>query len=409
MQARRPIFMRFTRALGAIAAVGLVAVPLQPVLAEETPEPYTFISMPDFLNADIGDTRASSRWEPGDPNSINASYRLALDVVLDEVQAEAPSTVLVAGDLVEGHWGVDVENTGIFGPTSTFEQKKQAVSRAGDLYYSQWKKRFTERGLTVFPAVGDHEIGDNPWPSNGFKRRAFHTFKSVWAKHFAGTRYPLRPVGTPWEKTAYAVYLTPDVLLVSVDVFVRIPDNGDSNTGGVTASVRGGQLAWLDGLLASTTAKHVIVQGHTPVLGPVRLARSSGLMHEGGGESPFWQTLERHDGRILNIVYLCGEVHDVTAHAEGGVIQIAHGNGIIAGSGPFNYLEGRVYPDRLELEVKRIARLSLDDSAKLWATSWKRPPIGVSYAPGATTTGTAVIGDDGIRTLTGEFEPWSGN
>jgi hypothetical protein len=408
MQTKRTIFRRFTRAFVAVAAVGLVALPSQVVLAEEPQVAYTFVSMPDFLNADIGDTRASTRWERGDPNSINDSYRLALDVVLDEVQAEAPSSVLVAGDLVEGHWGVDVENTGIFGPTSTFEQKKRAVVRAGDLYYSQWKQRFTERGLTVFPAVGDHEIGDNPWPVNRFKRRAFPTFKAVWAKHFAGTRYPLRPVGTPWEKTAYAVYLTPEVLLVTVDVFVRTPDNGDPRTGGVVASVRRGQLAWLDGLLATTAAKHVLVQGHTPVLGPVRMSRSSGLMHEGGAESPFWQTLERHDGRILNIVYLCGEVHDFTAHAEGGVVQIAHGNGIIAGSGPFNYLEGRIYPDRLEFEVKRIPRISLDDSAKLWATSWKRPPIGVAYAPGATTTGSAIVGDDGIRTLAGEFDPWSG-
>ena len=120
MQSNQAIFRRLALAFVAVAAGSLVALPLQPVLAQEPQMPYTFVSMPDFLNADIGETRASSRCEPGDPNSINDSYGLALDVVLNEVQAEAPSSVLVAGDLVEGHWGVDVENTGIFGPTGTF-------------------------------------------------------------------------------------------------------------------------------------------------------------------------------------------------------------------------------------------------------------------------------------------------
>jgi hypothetical protein len=369
----------------------------------ETPS-YSFVSMPDFLNADIGDVRDMSGWDHGDPNSINSSYRRALDVVLDEVEAEQPGSVLVAGDLVEGHWGVDVENTGIFGPVGTFAEKQRAVVRAGNLYYSQWAERFAERGLTVFPAVGDHEIGDNPWPPGGFKYRTFRTFKDTWATHFAGSRYPLRPVGTPWEKTAYATYLSPDadVLLITVDVFTRVAG------GGVVADVRQGQLDWLDGLLETTAAKHVLVQGHTPVLGPVRQRNSSGLMLQGGAESPFWQTLERHDGRVLNVVYLCGEVHDFTAHAEGGVVQIAHGSIITVGEGGYNYVEGRVYPNRLEFEVKRIDRISLDTSAKLWATSWKRPNIGVTYARGSRSAGTAVIGDDGSRTLTGEFAPWSG-
>jgi hypothetical protein len=389
---------RLTQTTAALAVFSLVALSAGSASAQETEAPYTFVSMPDFLNADIGDTRASSRWQPGDPNSINDSYRGALDVVLDEVQAEAPSSVLVAGDLVEGHWGTDVERTGIFGPTRTLDQKHLAVTRAGNLYYSQWKQRFAERGLAVFPAVGDHEIGDNPWPPGNFKYRAFRTFKQVWAKHFtaSGTTYPMRPVGSPWEDTAYAVYLTPDVLLVTVDVFMRTPD-------GVRATVKRGQLAWLDGLLGSTSAKHVFVQGHTPVLGPVRQLNSSGLMLEGGEDSPFWQTLKRHGVDA----YLCGEVHEITAIDDGTVVQIAHGALLTVGQGGYNFLVGKVYPDRLELEVKRIARTSLDRSSKLWATSWKRPAIGVTYAPGSYAVGAAVLGDDGIRTLSGEFAPWS--
>ena len=326
---------------------------------------FTFVSMPDFLNADIGDVRQAIGWRRGDPNSINASYRQAIDVILDAVQAESPHAVFVAGDLVEGHWGTDDSKTGIFGPVGTYAQKLAALERAADLYYGQWKERFAIRGLPVYPAVGDHEIGDNNWYPGTFKWNAFPTFKRVWAKHFR--RGESHPEGA-FNGTAYAKHLTPDILLVTVDVFSQVDNK-------VVAQVRGKQLDWLDSVLSSTTAKHVIVQGHTPVLGPVLQYRSSGLMLNNGTNSAFWKTMVRHGVDL----YLCGEVHDVTVLERDGVTQIAHGS-LIAG-GRMNYLVGRVYADRMDLEIKRIDG-TRDESGKLWQTSTKRPPIGVTYQPG---------------------------
>jgi hypothetical protein len=43
---------------------------------------------------------------------------------------------------------------------------------------------------------------------------------------------------------------------------------------------------------------------------------------------------------------------------------------------------GKVYADRIDLEIKRIDG-ERDESAKLWQTSSKRPPIGVTYQPTA--------------------------
>lgn len=377
--------------LVAVLVVALLA-PVPVTYAQENEEPtYTFVSMPDFLNADIGDVRRSVRWEHGDPNSINASYREAVDVILDSVEAEDPGSVLVAGDLVEGHWGMDEDDTGIFGPVATRKQKERAVTRAGDLYYRQWAGRFADRALRVYPAVGDHEIGDNPWGSRTFKYRAMPVFKAVWAKHFtdSGSTYARHPIGTPWEDTAYATYLGPDLLLVTVDVFRRSRD-------GVHAEVVGGQLEWLDSVLAENTArgaagaKWVIVQGHTPVLGPVRETNSSGLFME--DSTDFWETLRRHDVTA----YFNGEVHTVTMRHDG-VTQISHGNGITAGAGDFNYLVGKVFDDRIELTIKRIPRLSTDRTSKLWHTSSKRPAIGVTYAREAHVTGTAVLTTDDGR------------
>lgn len=348
---------RFIQSAATLAG-GLIVARAIPAYGQDAP--YTFVSIPDFLNADIGDTREVWRWKPGDPNSINAAYRASIDAILDNIQSEQPNDVFVAGDLVEGHWGEDVDQTNIFGPVKTFEQKRAAVRRAGDLYYSQWKRRFSARGLTVHTAVGDHELGDygKIMPVAGsYRYRMFNTFKQTYVEHF-GPRY-------------YASRLSPEVLLISVDVFSRDEQS-------IKTCLDPAQLEWLKTTLASTDAKHIIVQGHTPVLEPVKTYHSSGIMYPGGADSDFWRAMVQ--GGVD--YYLCGEVHDVTVLERDGIMQIAHGS-LIAG-GRMNYLVGRVYPDRVDLEIKRIAG-TRDASAELWQTSAKRQPIRMNYSREATS------------------------
>ncbi|HEU0285410.1 MAG TPA: metallophosphoesterase [Nocardioidaceae bacterium] len=365
---------------------------------------YTFVSMPDWLNADIGDLRQLDTWRPGFGNSTNDKYRRATRIVLDDIAARDPDSVLVAGDLVEGHWGADVEKTGFFGPVNTIKQRRQQIRNAGHFYYGEWAKRFAARDLTVYPAVGDHEIGDNPWSGTGcygsgcdFKRNAFPVFKQTWADVFGDVRgFVSRPTGTSVESTAYAVRVAPEVLVVTVDVFSR-------SGGDVRARLSNDQLAWLDRLLTDTNADTVIVQGHTPVLWPVRHRKSSQLYYEGAKESPFWQTLVEHGVDL----YLCGEVHDVTALSDSGVTQISHG-GLINWGG-INHLTGRVYSDRIELELNRFTADVADPILlRLWATTWKRPNADVTFQASATTTGTMTIRDRGITAATGELTPWDG-
>ena len=369
--------------------------PVPPIAEDEGPPLFTFVSMPDFLNTDIGDTRvrAGVGWEPGDPTSINASWKRALDVILDEVQAEEPAAVLVAGDLVDGHWGIDVEPaTGIFGPVGTREEKLAAVTNAGALYYGQWASLFRERGLRVLPALGDHEIGDNPWPDGSFKLAAVPTFKQAWADTFTrtgaeGHRYSMRPEGTAFEDTAYAVRIA-NTLFVTVDVFRSTPD-------GVDVTVSGGQLRWLDRLLSRERrngAEHIVVQGHTPVLGPVRARHSSRLTMPGGAGNPFWQLLDRHDVDL----YLAGEMHDMTTLTADGVVQVVHG--ALATWGEANYLVGRVYADRIELTLKEFRGARMD-AHKLWNTDRKGPARGVLFHRGPATVGTMVIDKSGDETV----------
>ena len=415
--------IRITAGVGAVVAASLTATVLVPTIAgsargaaAESPA-CSLVSMPDGWNADIGDLRQLATWRAGLGNSTSPQMRKSVATVLDAAAAEQPEAVLVAGDLVEGHWGADVDGTRLFGKVRTLEQRQAALRRAGAFYYGEWAERFALRGLTVYPAIGDHEVGDDPWrgsnaaygAGNDFKRRMFPVFKQTWANVFTrtatGHRYSERPVGTPHEATAYAVEPCPGVLVVTVDVFRR-------GGGDVHAQLGADQMAWLDRVLSESTAETKIVQGHTPVLGPVNREYSSGLMYDGGKQSAFWQTLAEHDVDL----YLCGEVHTVTVlHGRkhrvdvptvalgAGVTQISHG-GLIH-RGRVNYLTIDLGGGGIDMEVHRFTA-TVDDSRgapTLWATTDKRPFSDVVYRAGTTVTGTMTIGPLDAAVGTGEL------
>ena len=55
--------------------------------------PWTFVSIPDFLNFDI--EYPQKGWED------------ALGFIVDSMKRENPAFAMVAGDLVMGHWGTN--------------------------------------------------------------------------------------------------------------------------------------------------------------------------------------------------------------------------------------------------------------------------------------------------------------
>lgn len=378
---------------GIAAASPAAADVRRPTPAVETD--YTMVSMPDFLNADIADVSDSPLWQPGDPNGISPSYTASLDTVLDDVDQWDVTDVLIAGDLVEGRWGRDDSSTGIFGPVETEAQKVAALGRAARQYYPEAKGRFTSRGMRIHAAVGDHEIGDNNWSAFGspyerFKHRHVNDFKAQWAKYFTnrGTRYVRHPSGTNHDATAYSVKLAPEILLVTVDVFRRTPTE-------VVASIKGGQMTWLESVLANAKAKGidwVIVQGHTPVAGPVRYQNSSRLMYENGTDSKFWRVMKEYGVDL----YLAGEVHDTTAlvPSGGGPIQISHGG--LFHLGRFSYMVCDFSGETLRLQT-RAFNASVDTAdGYLWQTDRDQMlPSSVTYQPGSFVTGTMTVDKDG--------------
>jgi type 1 glutamine amidotransferase len=307
-------------------------------------QPWRFVSIPDFVNVDL--TYPQPGWEE------------TLDYVLKAIKAENPEFVLVAGDLVMGHW-----------PDKEFIEKMAAI------YYPAWMQRMADHGLKFYAAVGDHEIGDNPWPAE--KTKLVYTFKKQFQKHLRmPLNGPLRMKGTAYW------FIHENALFVALDVF----EKGSGPQGGIVPQVTGEQLQWLEQTLTDNPGvEHIVVMGHTPVLGPVARESSSGLMLDGGRESPLWQTLKKHRADL----YLCGEVHAITCTQADGVLQIAHG-GLFGYNPKVNYLVATVHPDRIDLELKEIA--ILNEGGKLPQTGDNRPREIVRIPDEARQKGFITIG-----------------
>ena len=319
---------------------------------ERASESWRFVSIPDFLNVDT--EYPQEGWED------------ALACVLDAIKAENPDFVLVAGDLVMGRWWSEAD-----------------VDKYAAVYYPAWTERMQRHGLKYYTAIGDHELGDNPWPPE--KAKLVPRLKAKFREHLA------MPLNGPDHMKGTAFWWThKNTLLVAVDVF----EEGQGPQGHVVCQVTGEQLRWLEDVLARhQDVDHVVVMGHTPILTPVWKWSSSGLVLDGGRQSPLWQTIGRHDVDL----YLCGEVHAITCTERDGALQIAHG-GLFGYNPEVSYLVATVSPQRIELELKAIG--IVNSGEKLWQVGKNRPQKRVTIAPevkkqGFQSFGTAVIDKTG--------------
>lgn len=342
-----------------VVCVAWASLSFLSVAGEKQDDTWTFVSIPDFLNADT--TYPQPGWEE------------ALDYVLQAVKAENPDFVLVAGDLVMGRWsGKDIE-------------KYSAI------YYPAWIKRMEAHGLKYYAAIGDHEIGDNPWRPE--QAKPIPVFKKAFRD------YLKMPLNGPeaMKGTAFSV-LHKNTLIVAVDVF----EEGKSELGEVAVQVTGQQLAWFEKtLVAHPDVNHIVVMGHAPILGPVKKKTSSGMMLAQGRQSVFWQSMAKHQVDL----YLCGEVHAITCTERDGVQQIAHG-GLFGLNPTVNYLVAKVSPQKIELELKELDILC--EGGQLWQSGRNRPKEKVSIAPDIQKRGFISVGRMAIhkqgekRTLEGK-------
>ncbi len=333
--------------------------------SEQRGDSWSFVSIPDFLNVDT--VYPEPKWED------------ALSYTLNSIKAENPEFVLVPGDQVMGHWDYPEKRL----DTGELVEGEEGVRYWASVYYPAWKKRFMVHGLSVYTAIGDHEVGDNPWKAGSRRLRCVPEYKRMFA------RYMEMPKNGPDHMKGTAFYVKhKNVLIVSVDVF----EEGNSKQGGIAAQVTGKQLDWLSTILEKNTdVDHVIVMGHTPIVGPVRKRSSSGLMLEKGTDSEFWHVMRKHKVDL----YLCGEVHAITCHFKDGIQQVAHG-GLYGYNPQVNYLLCTVHQDRIELELKQIE--IVNSGPKKWQVDRNRPRESITMTAEVKKRGYHTVGKSVLRT-----------
>jgi hypothetical protein len=242
--------------------------------------------------------------------------------------------VMLPGDSNGGHWDTE-EFIERFNPKLT---PAESILQAGALCYTGMVGAFNEAGYSMLlMAVGDHELGDNPWPPGTAVSKHQAEFREAFANVFNINpdngefiydkpigEAASRPLGTKYETTSFA-YQHKNVLFVTVDAFHQEdPDKKIGMQGSVTGAVVGKHLEWLGHVLSEarkdSSIKHIFVQSHLPVLQPVRRVNSSGMLMDDEMESDFWKTLRKHKVDI----YFAGEVHSntVTKDPKSDLVQV---------------------------------------------------------------------------------------
>jgi hypothetical protein len=323
----------------------------------EKAKTLNFVSFPDFFNFDIPEP-----WP---------KYEEAVDYFLKQVQNENPKFVMVDGDMVGGRWW----------------DSPQCVEINGSIYFSGWARRMNKYGLTYYTAIGDHELGDDPWPKE--KRTLIPHFEKAYTDNLK------MPLNGPEHKKGLSYFVREgDLLLITVETFEVVNDS-------MRIQVAGKQLEWVEKTLAEhQDAKFKIVQGHVGLWGTLNARSSSQLMLEKGRESAFYKTLVKYGVDA----YFAGEFHDVTVLEDQGIWQIVHGSSwgrkIVNTQ---DYLVGQIEGNKLHFTLKRIYMNAEGDY--MWNVNKPRGPREkVTIDPktlkeGPEVTGTLTISlKDGVKT-----------
>lgn len=274
-----------------------------------------FLSLPESRAADIRFTSVPDifNWNISNPQP---GWEDALDWFFDRLQEEGPDFTLNAGDIMDARWWDD----------------EAQVKRKTEEYWRGFKKRFNDRGMILYLAPGDHEYGDDGGLKIGPIARAF------------GEQFT-RLMGMPKNGPAHHMGRTfavreENLLVITLDTF---EDQGERF--GYTVGEE--QLTWMERTLeAHADAEFIIVQGHLPIVGPVRSKNSSASMLDGGVESDLWKLMVKHGVQV----YLCGEHHRITVKQQDGIWQIVHG-ALWGTQTDLNYLRGTVRPKEMTLEL----------------------------------------------------------
>lgn len=256
-----------------------------------TTQGATLISIPDFVNKD----------------NLNQAEQKLANQTIEQIKDENPDAVLVPGDLIMGRYYLgDVE-----------KQMKQE--------YKTWKKRWGEFS-PIYPAIGDHELGDLPLVNYLFQSYLYDVYLKSFSESF----------NLPENGSSATYYFEiENTLVITINTF----------RSGISPEVSNLQLLWIEQILKENKRQNIIVQGHLPILSVDKGVNSSKIQYKDGRDSELWRLFKEYNVDL----YLCGEFHTVSFAEDGGVQQIVHGGWI---GDSLNYL--LIDTDRLDYEIKRV-------------------------------------------------------
>lgn len=332
----------------------------------------TWADAPDVTNEDFGDLSGFPGFDPNYGNSWNQTMEDTVDWIYQVIASYNPGVFMIPGDLVEGRWGNPANTSGMFG---TPDDLVSMLKNQAAFFHGENVRRLEQAGLfdKTYAALGDHDIGDNPWLNYTFYGQWKRQHLSLWRQAFHDAYFHKRDgaskcfshtVGTEWDNTTCASMINPDTLLVTLDEFNRLPNT-------VNVEVVGAQIRWLDAILSQARRagiRWIIVQGHTPIL-PAITFHSSALHIAGGTSSPLWKTLVKYHVNL----YLAGEVHATSRVSRNGVTQLDTGAPVGTGQTTFAYT--KEYHDRMVIVVRGWDVPRNTDDGPLWQGGCSTPVV----------------------------------
>jgi len=225
-------------------------------------------------------------------NHLNIESEKQAQEILASIKSKAPDFVLIPGDLIMGRWYITEAN----------------VHNKGNKVYQSWKGRFKRYDLKVYPAVGDHELGDLPAITNLLQGYLLPEYKRTYRRNFN-----LPKNGPEGYKELSYYFVHKNALFITVQTF-------DIQGWFVELSLSSIQLEWLENVLSSYQNKvdHIFVQGHLPVLEISNGKMSSQLAIKDGRNSHFWQIMKKYNVDM----YFCGEYHISSMQKADNITQI---------------------------------------------------------------------------------------
>ena len=312
--------------------------------AETEYESWRFINIPDYHNAE-GFVNVWDKAPEGYASQREKRIADQTELFKQMKERHGGELIILPGDCNGGHWYRNkyLKQFRSFTDYAEYDTRQVIIESSRLCYQGLWDIVHNGGYENFLMAVGDHELGDNPWNKGSEVVNHIETFRQGFANTFTldkngksrfnskiGSALP-HPVGTIYEHTSNAVQYK-NVLFVTLDIFrYDAEDMVLGDEGVIKGDITGKHMEWFESVLSEAqniqSIKHIVVQSHLPIIYPVKKYASSGMMVDQNDSEKILDVMRKYNVDL----YLAGEVHmnTVTKDPKSDLIQlVARGNNL---------------------------------------------------------------------------------